>query len=149
MVKPNWDDTRNQLIETYKMLNTEVRPKDENVLTADRGGTSVMSVVREMKDDELLFAKALTERITGEIMGNVDDEDAPPVIGNEVADETTRILISQFGSARATTLNTMQSAEDEVWDKPLVDNKKMLDLAKELAESDRTQVDKIRGLLRG
>lgn len=149
MVKPNWDDTRNQLIETYKMLNTEVRPKDENVLTADRSGTSVMSVVREMKDDELLFAKALTERITGEIMGNVDDEDAPPVIGNEVADETTRILISQFGSARATTLNTMQSAEDEVWDKPLVDNKKMLDLAKELAESDRTQVDKIRGLLRG
>jgi hypothetical protein len=148
MARPDWDNTRLQLIETYKMLNNDVRPKDENDLTADRGGSSVFDVVRDMKNDELLFAKALTERLTGEIMGTSDDEDAPPVIGNEVAEETTQILISQFGSARATTLNTMQTADDEAWERPLTDNKKMLDLAKELAESDRVRLDKIRGLLR-
>lgn len=147
MAKPDWEDTRRELIDTYKLLNTEVRPKGEEALTAERGGESVKSVVRQMKDEELMFAKALTERLTGEIMGDVEDEDAKPVIGNEAAEETGAVLISQFGSARATTLNTMLSADDEAWDQPLTDSKKMLDLAKELAESDRVYVQKIRSLL--
>lgn len=147
MAKPDWEDTRRQLIDTYKTLNNDVRPKSEESLTVDHGGTSVQSIIRKMKNDELLFAKALTERMTGEVMGDVDDEEAAPVIGNEVDNETTRVLISQFGSARATTLNTMQSADDDAWEQPLVDNKKMLDLAKDLVESDRVHVEQIRGLL--
>lgn len=146
MAKPDWEDTRRQLIDTYKMLNNDVRNLGEDTLAADQGGESVKSVVRKMKNDELLFAKALTERISGDVMGSQDD-DAPPVIGNEVANETGAILISQFGSARATTLNTMQGAEDEAWDRPLTDNKKMLDLAKELVESDRVHIAQIRRMI--
>jgi hypothetical protein len=143
MVKPDWEDTRRQLIETYRTLNYELRNRGEDVLAADHGGVSVKSVVREMKDNELRFAKALTAGLTGDILGDAES-DEPPVIGNEASRETGQILISQFGSARATTLNTMQAADDEAWDKPLDGNKRLLDLARDLVESDRVSMEKIR-----
>lgn len=145
MVKPNWDETRMQLIETYKTLNTRVRPKGEEVLDARHGSESVSSVVREMKDHELLFSKALTLGLSGEILGDNDDE--PPVIGNEVENETGVILISQFGSARATTLNTMMGADDEAWDRPFDGNKTLIELANDLVESDRVHMEKINRMI--
>lgn len=147
MVKPDWEDTRRQLIETYRTLNHELRNRGEDVLSADHGGESIKSIVRTMKDDELLFAKALSQGLTGDILGA--DQDEPPVIGTEASNETGQILISQFGSARATTLNAMQAADDEAWDKPLDGNKRMLDLAKDLVESDRANMEKIRRLAGG
>ncbi|HYH13489.1 MAG TPA: hypothetical protein VD789_14110 [Thermomicrobiales bacterium] len=146
MAKPNWEDTRLKLIDTYKWMNNELRPKGEDVLAAEHGGESIKSVVRQMKDSELLFAKALTQSLTGEILGD-EGSDEPPVIGNEAARETGAILISQFGSARATTLNTMQAADDEAWDRPLQGSKKMLDLANELVESDRVHLEKLRRMV--
>lgn len=140
--KVTWDDTRLRLIDTYKTLNTKVRPRGEAVMSADHGGESIKSVVREMKEHELRFAQALTHGLTGATLGDEDTEE-PPVIGNEVADETGTILISQFGSARATTLNTMMGAEDEAWNRPLDGNKTLLDLANELVESDRVYMEKI------
>lgn len=146
MAKPNWEDTRRQLIDTYRTLNFDLRSRGEEELARDHGGESVKSILRAMKDHELLFAKALTQGLTGEVIGEGDE---PPVIGNEVANETARILISQFGSARATTLNTMQSADDEAWDRPLDGNKHMLDLAKDLVESDRVHMEKIQRIVGG
>lgn len=148
MPKPEWEETRRELIETYRTLNNEYRSKDEDTLAAEHGGTSVKEVVRRMRNDELLFAKALTERLTGDVLGASSDKDDMPVIGNEVENESAQILISQFGSARATTLNTMAGAQDEDWDKQLVENKTMLDLAKELVQSDRSNLDKIRSTVR-
>jgi len=145
MPKPNWEDTRLKLIDTYKWMNTELRPRGEEVLAADHGGESVKSVLRQMKDNERLFAKALTQSLAADGLG--DDTDEPPVIGNEAANETGAILISQFGSARATTLNTMQAADDEAWDRPLDGSKKMLDLANDLVESDRVHLEKIRRMI--
>lgn len=136
--------TRRELIDTYKFLNNEIRGKDEKSLAAKRGETSVKEIIRQMRDDELLFAKALTERLTGDVLGDSDAEDEMPLIGNEVEDASTMILISQFGSARATTLNTMASAQDADWDKPLSEDRTMMDLARSLAESDRRNIEKIR-----
>lgn len=146
MAKPNWEDTRLKLIDTYKFLNMEVRPRGEDVISKDHGGESVKSVVRQMKDHELLFAQALTQSLTGDVLGD-EETDEPPVIGTEGASETGAVVISQFGSARATTLNTMQGADDEAWDRPLDGSKKMHDLAKDLAESDRVYVEKIRRMI--
>jgi len=141
------ETTRRELIDTYKYLNNEVRGKDEERLAAQHGGTSVKEIIRQMRDDELMFAKALTERLTGDIMGASSDADDKPLIGNEVENATTAILISQFGSARATTLNTMASAHDEDWGRPLSENKTMLDLASDLADSDRRNLERIRSSL--
>lgn len=146
MAKPDWEATRLKLIDTYKWMNNELRPRSEDALAADHGGESVKSIVREMKDSELVFAKALTQSLTGEA-GSEDESDEPPVIGTEADNETGMILISQFGSARATTLNTMQAADDEAWDRPLDGNRKLLDLANDLVESDRVHLEKLRRMI--
>lgn len=142
------ETTRRELIDTYKFLNNEVRGKDEESLAANRGDTSVKEIIRQMRDDELLFAKALTERLTGDVLGDSDAEDEMPLIGNEVEDASTTVLISQFGSARATTLNTMATAQDADWDKPMSENRTMMDLARDLAERDRQNIEKIRSAIR-
>ncbi|CAN5761678.1 hypothetical protein BH20CHL2_BH20CHL2_13000 [soil metagenome] len=144
MQKADRETTRRELIDTYTFLNNEIRGKDEESLASGRGHTSVKEIIRQMRDDELLFAKALTERLTGDTLGAPGDEDEMPLIGNEVDDASTAILISQFGSARATTLNTMASAQEADWDRPLSEDKTMLDLARSLAESDRQNIEKIR-----
>ena len=146
MAKPNWEDTRLKLIDTYKFLNMEIRTRGEDALSAEHGGESIKSIVRQMKEHELQFAQALTKSLTGDVLGD-EETNEPPVIGTEGSVETGAVLISQFGSARATTLNTLQGADDEAWDRPMDGGRKMHDLAKELAESDRVQLDKIRRIV--
>lgn len=147
MVKPDWEATRRELIDTYKTLNFKVRGRSEADLTANHGGESVRDHLTELRQHELRFAKSLTSALAGETYDPSGDEDAVGVTGLVTGDEPSSMLISQFGSARATTLNTMASVDDDVWDRPLIDNRRMLDLAKELAESDRTHMEKITRLL--
>ena len=146
MVKPDWEDTRRQLIETYKTLNFKVRGHSEEELTADHGGRSVKGEVDAMRENELKFAKALTTALAGETIGAADEVESA-VFGNEGQDASATILISQFGSARATTLNTMQSVDDAVWDAPLIGSQRMHDLAKDLVTSDREHIEKITGMI--
>ncbi len=143
MARQDWEDTRRSLIDTYRTLNFDLRNRGESVLAADHGGESIKTVVRGMKDHELIFAKSLQLSLAPE-MSVFGDQDEPPVIGTEATDETGQVLISQFGSARATTLNIMAGADAEAWDRPIEGNKRMLDLAKDLAANDRTNLEKIR-----
>lgn len=147
MARPDWEDTRRQLIETYRTLNHQVRGRDERELTADHNGDSIKAELTAMREHELRFAKALSTALLGDAAGAASSTDEAAVLGNEGEESTATELISQFGSARATTLNTMSSASDEVWDRPLIDNRRMLDLAKELVESDRTHMEKITRML--
>ncbi len=143
MVKPDWEVTRNELIDTYKTLNFRVRGRAEDEMTADHGGDSIRAEIAAMRQHELKFAKSLTNALLGDTSGQVDEDETVGLVG----DESTNVLISQFGSARATTLNTISSLDDEMWDKPLVGNQRVQDLAKELAESDRGHMDKITRML--
>jgi hypothetical protein len=150
MVKPDWEDTRRELIDTYKTLNFKVRGRGEGQLDADHHGDSIRAEIAAMRRHELLFAKTLTTALAGDAVGlPKDDGDVVGVEGVEDngTDTPTNVLISQFGNARATTLNTMSSATDEAWDRPLVENRRMHDLAKELVESDRSHMEKITRML--
>jgi hypothetical protein len=148
MVKPDWEATRRELIDTYKTLNHRVRGRSEDELSADHNGESIRAEIAAMRGHELQFAKALSAALLGEAAVRAsEDEEAVGVTGVQSEDDPTNLLISQFGSARATTLNTMSSLDDEAWERPLIDNRRMLDLAKELAESDRAHMDKITRML--
>ncbi len=145
MVKPDWDATRNELIDTYKTLNFRVRGRTEDELTAEHGGTSIREEIAAMREHEMIFAKALTNALLGDTSGQVDEDETVSLTG----DESTNVLISQFGNARATTLNTIASLDDEMWDRPFVGNKKVLDLVNELAANDRAHLEKITRMLGG
>ncbi len=147
MVKPDWEPTRKELIETYKTLNFRVRGRAEDELTADHGGTSIRAEISAMRQHELTFAKAMANALLGDTSGEVDKEDTVDVTGAESGGEPTSVIISQFGNARATTLNTISSLDDEMWDRPLIGNQRVHDLAKELAESDRAHMEKITRML--
>lgn len=133
-----------QLVNTYRELNTQYRPLGEETLRS----TGTRDVIDRMRHDEMLFAQALKERITGVGTAAVEGEEEP-VIGTETADDSTIMLISQFGNARATTLTLLKGMDEGDWEKSTDDGSTILDHARELAESDRNQMAKLQRLVAG
>ncbi len=133
-----------ELVNTYRELNTHVRPLDDAKLTAG-GDKSVRAIISRMRMDEMLFAQALKEHITGVVTSTGGEDD--PVIGTESADDTTRMLISQFGTARATTLTLLKDLTANDWNAKAEDGRSILEHVRELAESDKTQLERIKQVL--
>lgn len=134
-----------ELVNTYRELNMHVRQLPEDRLTAG-GESSVRAIVSRMRRDEMLFAQALKERITGVVTGAPGGEDGP-VLGGETDHDSTAMIISQFGTARATTLNLLKDLTDSDWTAQTDDGKSILDHVRELASSDQTQLQRIKTVL--
>jgi hypothetical protein len=135
------------LIATYRELNMRVRQLPEDKMqqrSAD--SASVRDIVRRLRDDELRFSQALKERITGVPMPDIFGDEAP-VLGTENPDDTTAILIAQFGTARESTLAMLQSISDAEWDDAPDGSKSIKTTIQELVANDRRQLDRIGGLL--
>lgn len=139
------NDLISALVNTYRELNVHVRQLPENTVTTDRGDGSVRDIVRRMRYDEMRFAQALKQRVTGVVVGEPEgDERLAP---DAVDEDTTAQLISQFGTARETTLSLLGNLSDEEWNEKADDGQSILQHAQALAESDRTQLERIRSLL--
>jgi hypothetical protein len=135
------------LIATYRELNMRVRQLPEDKMqqrSAD--SASVRDIVRRLRDDELRFSQALKERITGVPMPDIFGDDTP-VLGTENPDDTTAILIAQFGTARESTLAMLQSISDAEWDDAPDGAKSIKTTIQELVTNDRRQLERIGGLL--
>lgn len=137
-----------QLIATYRDLNNRVRTLTEDRLRLRKDDKpSVRDVLIRLRDDELAFAQALKERLTGVPMPEIF-EDEKPVIGNEMENETTRTVISQFGTARATTLTLLRGLNEQQWNEHLDDtNHTLLGRVQELVASDADKMEQINNLL--
>jgi hypothetical protein len=141
-------NTTDQLIATYRELNIKVRPLPEADLTRNGTDGSVHDIVERMRADELKFAQALKERVSGVPSAEVHGENAP-IIGTETDEDTTLLLISQFGTARATTLSMIQGISDADWSAPFEDNSSLADRVQSLAANDTLQLERIRAMLGG
>ncbi|MCC7024096.1 MAG: hypothetical protein IT338_14830 [Thermomicrobiales bacterium] len=108
----------NGLIATYRELNLKVRPLPEERLNLGRGRDTVRHVILDMRNDELRFSQALKDRLSGggmvDVLANGREE------GPEVAPagNTTVEVISQFGTARESTLAMLRGMAPEAWDEP-------------------------------
>lgn len=140
-----------QLIATYRDLNHQVRPRDEATLTGSgstgvgRAG-SVRPIVERMRDDELRFAQALRERMTGVPMPDMVGDEAP-IIGTESDDDSTAVIISQFGTARATTLSMLREIDDTSWSDPIDGGRSLHERVQQLAANDTRHLERIHDLL--
>lgn len=145
------DSTRRQIIDqliaTYRDLNMRVRPLDEATLSGN-GNESVRSIIERMRDDELRFAQALKERLTGVPMPDMFGDDAP-IIGTETENDSTAIIISHFGTARATTLSMLKEVDENDWTSSIEGGKSIQERARELAANDARQLERTRSLLGG
>ena len=136
------------LINTYRELNTRVRPLPEARLRiGGNGGGSVREVVSRMRDSELRFSQALKERVTGVPMPEMFGEDEAPIVGTESSDDTTAAIISQFGTARESTLALLRTLPAEDWDQTIEGGQPIRARIRQLHDNDRRQMERIVGLL--
>jgi predicted NAD/FAD-binding protein len=139
------DDLISILVNTYRELNTHVRQVPEDRLIAGGEQSSVRGIIARMRTDEMRFAQALKQRVTGVVIGGPEGQD--PVIVGASPDDTTAMLISQFGTARETTLSLLKDLTDDDWTKPIDDGSTILGHVQELTRSDQTQLQRIKQLL--
>lgn len=139
------------LIATYRDLNARVRPLPEERLQVRGGaahdGGSVRDVVTRLRDSELRFSQALKERITGVPMPEMFGEEEAPVLGTETSNDTTATILSQFGTARESTLAMLRSLPAPDWDQVLEGGQPIRARVRQLYENDRRQMERIVGLL--
>lgn len=125
------------LVETYKVLNINFRTATET--------PAAREIVTRMRDDEIAFSQALKDQITG--VGTDDGQRNEVVDG---ADETLAHIISQFGTARATTLNLLKGIQnDAAWDAKTENGKSIRENVQDLVTSDANQIQKLQGEVPG
>ncbi|MDP9355405.1 MAG: hypothetical protein M3R02_09015 [Chloroflexota bacterium] len=136
------------LIATYRELNNRVRPLPEERLGMRSGqGGSVRDVITRLRDSELRFSQALKERITGVAMPEIFGEDEAPVLGTEHANDPTRVILSQFGTARESTLAMLRTLPAEEWNQSLEGGRTINERIRQLVANDRQHLERINGLL--
>jgi hypothetical protein len=141
------DELLQQLIGTYRDLNNRVRPLGEERLRLKRGDhPSIRDVVVQMREDELIFAQALKERLTGVPRPDVLENERP-TLGSEQQGDPTAYVISQFGTARATTLSLVRELPEERWTEPIEGGGTVADRIQELVANDQRQLERLNGLL--
>ena len=103
----------NGLIATYRELNLKVRPLPEERLTLGRAGDTVRVVALQMRDEELRFTD-VKDRLSGVgLSGAFGDKAETMLIEIPSPDNTTVEVISQFGTARESTLAMLRGMAPE------------------------------------
>lgn len=136
------------LIATYRDLNFKVRPLAEERLRLGTGRNSVRHAILEMRDDELRFSQALKDRLTGEDMVDVlhhDHKSQPPKFATP--DNTTVEALSEFGTARESTLAMLRGLTPEAWDDTNHGSLTIREASNALLANDAVHLEKIINLL--
>lgn len=142
------DPTMNTLIDTYRELNTTVRPLDDAQLDLRGAGGSIREIVSAMRRDELAFAAALKERIVGTPLNDTTVGEVA-ITGLETEHDTTTVEISQFGTARGTTLSMLRELDPAEWTRDTGDGTTIRQRVDALAAEDRRQLAAIHDALSG
>jgi hypothetical protein len=141
-------DLFNGMIATYRELNLKVRPLPEERLRMGRGRQSVRNVIFDLRDDELRFSQALKNRLAGGAMIDVFASDEDPEMAEIPSpDDTTAEVLSQFGTARESTLAMLKSMPPETWDDRGPSNLTIREAVEDLRTNDARHLEKIIGLL--
>jgi hypothetical protein len=138
----------NGLIATYRELNLKVRPLPEERLTLGRSGESVRDVALQMRDEELRFSQALKDRLSGvSLTGAFGDKGETMLIEIPSPDDTTVEVISQFGTARESTLAMLRGMAPETWDDREHGPTTVREATEDLLARDGAHLEKIVNLL--
>ena len=141
-------DTINGLIALYRDLNARVRGlPEERLLIKDGKGESVRHVVTRLRDNEMHFSQALKEAISGVPIPEALVHGHNPVIGTESESDTTAIILSQFGTARESTLAMVRTLTSDDWDRIEEGGESIRTRIKEHMSRNNRSMEQIVGLL--
>jgi hypothetical protein len=136
------------LISTYRELNGKIRRLPDERLGMRSGETgSVRDVLTRLRDHELKFSQALKERVTGVPMPDLFGDVEAPVVGTESSHDSAAVILSQFGTARESTLAMLRSLNSAGWADAPNGGRSIADSVRQLVDNDRRQLERINGLL--
>jgi hypothetical protein len=141
------EDLINQMIATYRDLNLLVRPIPDTVLNQRDGGqASIRDLMQQLRDGELRFTQATKELLTGQTIPD-DLEDEAPIIGLEHEGDPSRVLLSQFGTARESLLAMLREMSEEQWQTAGSGGRTMMARITQLIENDRKMLGRVQSLV--
>ena len=137
------------LIATYRELNGKIRRlPDDRLATRGSDGGSVRDILVRLRDHELKFSQALKERVTGVALPDLFGEDVEaPVVGTESSHDSAVVVLSQFGTARESTLAMLRSLDAAGWSETPNGGRSIAESVRQLVDHDRRQLERINGLL--
>lgn len=141
------EDLINRMIAAYRDLNLLIRPLPDDAMTRRAGGeASVRDTVERLRDNELRFTQATKDILTGQ---RVPDEydDATPTLGMEHEGDPARVLLSQFGTARESTLAMLREMSEQQWAATDGKGRTMLVRVEALVENDRKVLAHVQSLM--
>ena len=102
-----------RLIATYRNLNEDIRP----LARESELPNQAYVLLAKLRDDELRVAQTIKEGLTG--VRSPELTNSAPVIGTETGHDPIPVIISQFGTARETTLSLVRELSEADWSKAL------------------------------
>ena len=137
----------NRMIATYRDLNLLVRPIPEDVLNRRTGGeASIRDQLQRLRDNELRFTQATKELLTGQTIPE-DLVDEAPIIGLEHEGDPSRVLLSQFGTARESLLAMLREMTEEQWSETRTGGRTMVARIEGLLENDQKVLTRVQSLV--
>ena len=106
-------DLIDSLIGTYRELNLKLRPMAEERLSAGGNGGSVRDVVAAMRNRELIASQQLKFMLLANAAGASNVEIVDPASLDPVSNQSTRSLLSEFGTAREAILAVVREMPEE------------------------------------
>ena len=137
----------NRMIATYRDLNLLIRPIPDDVLNRRSGGeASIRDVLQRLRDDELRFTQTTKEILTGQSIPE-DFVDESPIIGLEHEGDSSRVLLSQFGTARESLLAMLREMTEEQWTAAGSGGRTMVARIEGLLENDQKVLTRVQSLV--
>ena len=141
------EELLNQMIATYRDLNLLVRPIPDSTLNQrGNGQASVRDLLQQLRDNELRFTQATKEILTGQTIPE-DFTDESPILGLEHEGDPSRVLLSQFGTARESLLAMLREMTDEQWQTAGGSGRTMVARIEQLLDNDRKVLGSVQSLV--
>lgn len=137
----------NRMIATYRDLNLLIRPIPDDILNRRTGGeASIRDQMQRLRDGELRFTQATKELLTGQTIPD-DLVDEAPIIGLEHEGDPSRVLLSQFGTARESLLAMLREMTEEQWSATGSGGRTMTARIEGLLENDQKVLTRVQSLV--
>ncbi len=137
----------NRMIATYRDLNLLIRPIPDDVLNRrTTGDASIRDLMQGLRDGELRFTQATKEVLTGQTIPE-DLHGEAPIIGLEHEGDPSRVLLSQFGTARESLLAMLREMSEEQWSATGPSGRTMVARIEQLLENDQKVLERVQSLV--
>ena len=141
----------NGLIATYRDLNLRVRPLPEDRLRLGQGRSTIKHVIEDMRNDELRFSQALKDRLGGapmvEVLKGAGAGEEVEELVVPGPDDTVAAVLSQFGTARESTLAMLRGMTPDEWDAPGTGGVTIRQASEKLLGNDARHMERLVRLL--